>query len=299
MQNERLTSGPPDQRDLMAVVVSVADALEQLFASTFSNPDDALCFVPELLALVASDNGAASADDLAAPPGDAFAAALRAAGANAETFGQALTAALDEGLPVAARVPGGRELFAMFAAGAHAIPGGAAAVDRYISRRRRDPEARRWGARVRALVREDRIPLRALRPHAPRRGVARRTPRRQSHHRARTFSRAGPQDGPAPSEPHCADARTLSAAPSLHLPQCAKACGRKIPPATLPNRGPRDLLSDEVSLAAKTSTRPPPRSLSRINKTRHCLVRTSPSVRGPPYRLSRLIDTTWPAYRSR
>jgi hypothetical protein len=102
---------------------------------------------------------------------------------------------------VAARsIPRGREIFAMAAAGAHAIPGGAAAVDRYIARRRHDPETRRWGARVRALAREIRF-LRGLRPRAPRRGIARRVPRRQSCHRARTLSRAGPQDGPAPSEP--------------------------------------------------------------------------------------------------
>jgi hypothetical protein len=103
---------------------------------------------------------------------------------------------------VAARiVPGGRELFAMAAAGAHAIPGGAAAVDRYLARRRRDPEARRWGARVRALARAARFLPRRLQPRAPRRVVARRAPRQQSCHRTRTLSRAGPQDGPAPSEP--------------------------------------------------------------------------------------------------
>jgi hypothetical protein len=142
---------------------------------------------------------------------------------------------------VAARIiPGGRELFAMAAAGAHSIPGGAAAVDRYVARCRRDSEARRWGARVRALVREVRSVARGLRPRAPRRGVARRTPRRQSHHRARTLSRAGPQDGPAPSEPACAETahgRTFSAPPSLCLcrclkrrwpiPQYASLCGRE------------------------------------------------------------------------
>jgi hypothetical protein len=215
---------PAGSASLEDVIASGAAAVEDLLAGTFSSPDEALRFLPQLIAgLMGSSatpadvevDGATTAApapvDIGGPQEDVIAAALRVAGVDVGDFEQALTAALEEGLPVAARcIHEGSELFAMAAAGACVIPGGAAAVDRYLARREHDPEARRWGARVRALVREHRSAPRPLPRSAPRRGTARRTRRPRSHHRVRRLSRAGPHEGPAPSESDSPNARSMA-----------------------------------------------------------------------------------------
>lgn len=233
-----IAAGLPGTAALHDVLDRGADAVAAVFEGTFSSPDEALRFLPQLIAgltasgpvaqpdratpcasgsdAVAQARGDASTGAYVNPSGDPMAAALHAAGVHAEDFDRAFTAALEEGLgeTLAAGPEGASvvpELLAMAATAAHVIPGGAAAVNRYLSRRRHDPQTRRWGARVGALVRELRRSPQLLRLGAPRRGIARRAPRRPSHHRVRTLSRAGPQEGPAPREP--AAPRTRGRAP--------------------------------------------------------------------------------------
>jgi hypothetical protein len=223
-----IAAGPPGTAALHDVLDRGADAVAAVFEGTFSSPDEALRFLPQLVAglggsgplappdratpcaswsdAVAQATGDASLGAYVNPLGDPVAAALHAAGVHAEDFDRAFTAALEDGLgeTLAAGPEGASvvpELLAMAAAAAHVIPGGAAAVNRYLSRRRHDPHTRRWGARVGALLRELRRSPQPLRLSAPRRGIARRARRRPSHHRVRTQSRAGPHDGPEPGEP--------------------------------------------------------------------------------------------------
>jgi hypothetical protein len=162
----------------------------------------------------------AYAADAGAEFGD-FRAILCGMGARAQDFEEALTAAFNDGLGQADTISPSeaqalREGFAKAAAAVHLVPGGADTVHRYLSQRRRDPRIRRWGARVRALVRQARIPLPRLRVSTRRRVHAGRAPRRRSHHHTSASSRAGPQDGPESEEPasgrraHLAERRGVS-----------------------------------------------------------------------------------------
>lgn len=206
------------------VFASSAAGVETLLASTFSSPEEALRFVPQLIAGLAGSSRGPTADeghkpttaetgsvDSKAPQDEVLATTLRTAGVDARDFEQAFTAALEEELPEAAHtIPGGRELFAVAAAGASVVPGGAAAVARYIARNNNDPEVRRWGARVRALVGACRSAPRRQPLRVPRRSTARRVRRSRSRHRVRRLSRAGPHDGPAPSESDSPNARATA-----------------------------------------------------------------------------------------
>jgi hypothetical protein len=132
-----------------------------------------------------------------------FHAAMREIGATPREFEEALSAAFDDGLGLAAasgprEADMLRERFAEVAAAVHLVPGGADAVQRYASRRRGDPKVRRWAGRVRTIVRVARLPLPKIPASTARRGHARRTPRRRARHCARPPCRAGPHGDPEP-----------------------------------------------------------------------------------------------------
>src|SRR5262249_28841325 len=156
-----------------------AMAIADLFASHFASPEEALRFLPETLAGATgfeSDPAAVAevdeaASDVVEPPGrpavaksapapgsvgEVVGAAFHTAGVSPVEFGQAFSGALEDGLGSTAatdpeRAPLLRELFAAGAVVAEATPEGAAAVEEYLARHKDDPEARRWGARVRTL----------------------------------------------------------------------------------------------------------------------------------------------------
>ena len=178
---------------------------------------------------------------------DPFMEVFAVAGVEPALFTEAFHVALEDARRELAASPPERarafdELLTMAAAGAHLVPGGADALDRYVARRKHDAEARRWRNRVRKLVRKARDAPQRVRVHVLRRGVARRAPRRQAHHRVCAPSRAGPQEAPPPPSDD-----TPSSARSLRGPACirgtysaivsryrlaspfARACGRRRP----------------------------------------------------------------------
>lgn len=208
---------PVDPEDRAACMPGTpAEQFQEAFSAVFvgvhsvgraGNPEDGEA-LRELLTMAASAGTDAGPEALLADLGD-VASRMPAA----EQFQEAFSAALVDahGVAAAGDPESGEalcELLAMGAAAAHMVPGGAAAVEQYVSRRKRDPRARRWGARVRTLLREARLLVPRQHVGAYRRGRTRRTPRRRSHRHVCAPSRAGPQDDPVPDEavPHLARA---------------------------------------------------------------------------------------------
>jgi len=187
-----------------------ADALARIFARTFATPEEALAYVPAVVAGTtrAATHGPSAEGVTTDSTTPIFAAPTSepAREPTASDFANAFRAALHEGLAAAPTETAHgaivEELFAAAAAGAHALPGGAAAVDAYLRERGRDLKTRRWRNRVRALlhyVGPYRDRCRRLAP--PRRVTARRARRRGSHRELRSRSPSATQDGEPPREP--------------------------------------------------------------------------------------------------
>jgi hypothetical protein len=205
----RHASGVAAAQHLMA---QGADALAEVFARTFASPKEALAYVPEVVAgITGTAAHTAAADRVTTVSTARFLTESHDTDANfsppgSTDFASAFRAALQEGLR-AAPVENAlgaivEELFAAAAAGAHALPGGAAAVHSYLREKGRDLKTQRWGNRVRALLRyvgPHRDRPRRLTP--PRRVTARRARRRGPHRGLRGRSRSTTRDGEPPREP--------------------------------------------------------------------------------------------------